>query len=94
MRVMSKNKKSVDHSGSTLDSLLEEDGILAEVEAVAVKRVIAWQLREVMKADRITASRHQPLPARPAAQPAKTRRCSSTPSRARRAWSGSGCGSR
>ena len=38
----SKSKRSVDHSGSTLDSLLEEDGILAEVEAVAVKRVIAW----------------------------------------------------
>ena len=50
----SKSKKPVDHSGSTLDSLLEEDGILAEVEAVAVKRVIAWQLQEIMKAGGIT----------------------------------------
>ena len=50
---MSRSKKS-DHSGSTLDSLLEEDGILAEVEAVAVKRVIAWQLQEIMTAGRIT----------------------------------------
>ena len=27
------------HSGSTLDSLLREDGILKEVEAAAIKRV-------------------------------------------------------
>jgi DNA-binding phage protein len=51
---MSKVRKRADHSGSTLDSLLEEDGILAEVEAVAVKRVIAWQLRKIMKAGGIT----------------------------------------
>lgn len=50
----SKSKKPFDHSGSTLDSLLEEEGILAEVEAVAVKRVIAWQLQEIMKAGGIT----------------------------------------
>ncbi len=47
-------KKRADLSGSTLDSLLEEDGILAEVEAVAVKRVIAWQLKGIMKAGGIT----------------------------------------
>ncbi len=29
------------HSGSTFDSLLQEDGILEEVEAVAIQRVIA-----------------------------------------------------
>jgi len=37
--MMAPSKRRVDHSGSTLDSLLEEDGILAEVEAAAVKRV-------------------------------------------------------
>jgi antitoxin HicB len=42
------------HTGSTLDSLLEEDGILEDVEAAAVKRVIAWQLVEIMKAQRIS----------------------------------------
>ena len=42
------------HTGSTLDSLLEEEGILEEVEAVAVKRVIAWQLAATMKKRRIT----------------------------------------
>lgn len=38
-----------DHSGSSFDSFLEEDGVLEEVEAVAIKRVIAWQLAEAMK---------------------------------------------
>jgi hypothetical protein len=40
---MAKSGKTVDHSGSTLDSLLGEDGILAQVEAVAVQRVMEWQ---------------------------------------------------
>ncbi len=41
-------------TGSSLDSLLEEDGILHEVEAVAIKRVIAWQLAQSMKARHIS----------------------------------------
>jgi hypothetical protein len=47
---MPKSKKSIDHSGSTLDSLLEQDGILAEVEAMAIKRVLEWQRRGTMGA--------------------------------------------
>jgi DNA-binding Xre family transcriptional regulator len=43
-----------DHTGSSFDSFLEEEGILDEVEAVAVKRVIAWQLAEAMKAGQIS----------------------------------------
>ncbi len=35
---------AVDHTGSTFDSFLKEEGIREEVEAVAVKRVILWQL--------------------------------------------------
>jgi hypothetical protein len=31
------------HIGSTLDDFLDEEGVLAEAEAVAVKRVIAYQ---------------------------------------------------
>lgn len=42
------------HSGSSFDGLLEEDGILEEVEAVAIKRVIAWQLAQAMKAGNLT----------------------------------------
>jgi antitoxin HicB len=48
-----KNRKKVqrkfDHSGSTFDSFLEEEGIREEVEAVAIKRVLAWQLEQAMK---------------------------------------------
>lgn len=38
-----------DHSGSSFDSFLDERGIREEVEAVATKRVLAWQLEEEMK---------------------------------------------
>jgi antitoxin HicB len=38
-----------DHSGSTFQSFLEEEGIRDEVEAVAIKRVIAWQFEEAMR---------------------------------------------
>jgi antitoxin HicB len=44
-----KNRKKVNHSGSTLDSFLEEEGIREEVEAVAIKRVLAWQLQDAMQ---------------------------------------------
>lgn len=37
------------HIGSTLDDFLDEEGLLAEAETVAVKRVIAYQLKEMMK---------------------------------------------
>lgn len=40
--------------GSSLDRFLEEEGILAGTEAVAVKRVIALQLRELMKEQKLT----------------------------------------
>ena len=43
-----------DHTGSTFDSFLEEEGILDEVETAAIKRVIAWQLAEAMKAGKIS----------------------------------------
>ena len=36
------------HEGTTLDGLLESDGTLAEAEAVAVKRVLAWQIGQTM----------------------------------------------
>ena len=46
-----------DHTGSSLDSLLQDVGILEEVEAAAIKRVVAWQLAETMKAQHITKRR-------------------------------------
>ena len=45
---------SSDPSGSSFDSFLEEEGILEEVEARAIKRVIAWQLEQAMKERHIT----------------------------------------
>ena len=42
-------KSHFDHSGSTFDSFLEEEGIREEVEAVAIKRVIAWQFENAMR---------------------------------------------
>ena len=43
-----------DHTGSTFDSFLEDEGIREEVEAVAIKRVLAWQLKKAMKEQRKT----------------------------------------
>ena len=37
------------HLGSDFDDFLAEEGLLAEVEAVAVKRVIAYQIAELMR---------------------------------------------
>ena len=44
-----KSHKVVDHSGSSFDNFLEDEGIREEVEAVATKRVLAWQLEQAMK---------------------------------------------
>ncbi len=49
-----KKNEVVEHTGSTFDSFLEEEGIREEVEAVAVKRVISWQLAEAMRKKRTT----------------------------------------
>lgn len=43
-----KNRKRTDHSGTTFDSFLEQQGIREEIEAVAIKRVLAWQLEQAM----------------------------------------------
>lgn len=40
--------------GSSFDSFLEKEGLLADAEAVAVKRVIAYQIKVAMKQKRIT----------------------------------------
>lgn len=45
------------HKGSTLDSFLEEDGVLAEFQAKAIKEVIAWQLAEAMRERKLSKNR-------------------------------------
>jgi hypothetical protein len=42
------------NTGGSFDSFLEEEGIREEVDAVAIKRVIAWRLKHEMDAQRIS----------------------------------------
>lgn len=49
---MSKSK----HIGSSFDDFLESEGLLEESAAIAVKRVIAWQVAEAMKAANVSKS--------------------------------------
>lgn len=42
------------HIGSDFDTFLEEDGNLEAATATAIKRVIAWQIGQEMKAQHIT----------------------------------------
>jgi predicted transcriptional regulator len=44
------------HRGTTLDSFLEEEGVLPEFEAKAIKEVIAWQLAEAMRDRKLSQS--------------------------------------
>ena len=46
------------HIGSGFDDFLEEEGMLAEAEAeaIAVKRVIAFQFEKLMKEQKLTKS--------------------------------------
>ncbi len=37
------------HIGSSLDELLAEDQILAEVNAATLKRVLSWQIMQEMQ---------------------------------------------
>jgi hypothetical protein len=54
--------------GSTFDSFVEEEGIFEEVDALAQKRIIAWQIEQAMveqsinkvdMAERMKTSRRQ-----------------------------------
>ncbi|MEK8090778.1 XRE family transcriptional regulator [Thermithiobacillus plumbiphilus] len=45
---------SEQHIGSSFDDFLAEEAMLEEVTAVAVKRVIAWQIAQEMKAQHLT----------------------------------------
>ncbi len=45
------------HIGSDFDDFLKQEGMLAECEAGAFKRVIAWQLEQEMKRRRISRAK-------------------------------------
>lgn len=42
------------HMGSSFDGFLAEEALLDEATAVAVKRVIAWQIEQEMAAQKLT----------------------------------------
>ena len=42
------------HLGSDFDDFLAEEGLLAETEAVAIKRVIAYQVANLMEEQNLT----------------------------------------
>lgn len=44
------------HLGSSFDDFLKEEGIREDAQAYAVKRVLAWQISEEMKAKGLTKS--------------------------------------
>jgi antitoxin HicB len=42
------------HLGSSLEEFLKEEGLYEETTAYALKRVLAWQLEQAMKAQGLT----------------------------------------
>ena len=42
------------HRGSGIDAFLQEEGVLEEFQARAVKEVIAWQLGEAMREQKLS----------------------------------------
>jgi len=48
---------SREHMGSSIDDFLREEGILDESQAQAVKEVVAWQLAEAMRKQKISKAR-------------------------------------
>ena len=49
-----KAKIKQEATGSTFDDFLEEENILSEVEALAAKRVIAYQIQQSMESKKVT----------------------------------------
>ena len=43
--------------GSTIDDFLKKEGIFEEAQAQAVKEVVAWQLAEAMKKQKISKNK-------------------------------------
>jgi antitoxin HicB len=47
-------KKRSKHRGSRLDEFLKEEGLFDELQATAIKEVIAWQIAQAMKEQRVS----------------------------------------
>jgi antitoxin HicB len=51
------SKKRKRHMGSSIDDFLKDEGIFEESQAQAIKEVVAWQLEEAMKKQKISKNR-------------------------------------
>ena len=45
------------HMGSSIDDFLKEEGVFEEAQAQAIKEVVAWQLAEAMKEQKISKNK-------------------------------------
>jgi len=45
------------HRGSSIDDFLKSEGIFEEAQAEAIKEVVAWQLAEAMKKQKISKNK-------------------------------------
>jgi predicted XRE-type DNA-binding protein len=45
------------HLGSSIDDFLRQEGIFEEAQAQAIKEVVAWQLAEAMREQKISKNR-------------------------------------
>ncbi len=45
------------HMGSSIDDFLKEEGIFEETQAQAIKEVVAWQLAEAMRKQKISKNK-------------------------------------
>jgi antitoxin HicB len=50
-----KNRKK--HMGSSIDDFLKEEGVFEEAQAQAIKEVVAWQLDEAMRKQKISKNK-------------------------------------
>jgi antitoxin HicB len=54
---MAKRRPSNRHKGTSIDSVLRDEGVLEAFQARAIKEVIAWQLAQAMKEHRLSKRR-------------------------------------
>jgi antitoxin HicB len=51
------NKHRHPRHGASLDSVLQEDGVLEEFQATAIKEVIAWQIQQEMSKQNLSKNK-------------------------------------
>ena len=52
-----KRRTGKKHLGSSIDNFLKKEGIFEEARAQAIKEVVAWQLDEAMKKQKISKNK-------------------------------------